>query len=506
MRFKISRYRRLIQAFFLLSFFLLLVFNVKHIELPVPPELFLLFDPLVALVSVLSGSPLKAAFLLSLITVAITLIFGRVYCGYACPMGTLIDMFSPLARVLKLKQGRFHRLTHLPSVVLFVMLIASAFKVGFLTVLDPVVLLTRTSAVTIFPAIDSVLSWAANSLYSYDGVAIFIDNIMLRLAGILIFSESRMFAGVHWIVLPFAMVFALNLLGKRFWCRYLCPLGGLLSLLSKVSLYRRKVDAEACTSCLACSKVCDMEATGKNGSETHIERCMLCMSCRGACPEDAVSWGLDPGFAREMPSRRTAITTIGATVAAAYLLPVRDWPKPDRFYLIRPPGALAEAGFLSKCVRCGECLKVCPSNVLQPAILQFGFDGLWTPYLDFAAGACEYECGACNRVCPTGAIEHLAIKEKQRFVVGLAGIDREKCIPWATGDTCMVCQELCPVPDKAIIIKEEPFKNGKLVQKPYVIKDLCIGCGVCENKCPVEDEKAIRVLNPGMKDKQKRFV
>ncbi len=193
------------------------------------------------------------------------------------------------------------------------------------------------------------------------------------------------------------------------------------------------------------------------------------------------------------------------SVAAGAVLPAfvastaaRKLPNPG---LIRPPGALAEPDFVARCVRCGECMKVCINNALQPSALEAGVEGIFSPRLVPRLGYCEYNCTLCGQVCPTGAIRPLPLIEKQRTVIGRAVFDHNRCLPWAKGIPCLVCQEHCPTADKAIRLRPAVVidQNGNSVtlQQPYVVDSLCIGCGICENKCPLPDEAAVRVTREG---------
>ena len=169
--------------------------------------------------------------------------------------------------------------------------------------------------------------------------------------------------------------------------------------------------------------------------------------------------------------------------------------------LIRPPGSVAEKDFLEKCVRCGECMKVCPTNVVQPVMLEAGLEGLWTPILKPELGYCEYKCNMCTQVCPTDAIAKMTLTEKQKVKIGLAHVDRSRCLPWAYAKACQVCYEQCPLPEKAIKLEDTKVTTMKgteiAMKQPRVNAELCIGCGICENKCPVPDQAAIRVTSVG---------
>ena len=169
--------------------------------------------------------------------------------------------------------------------------------------------------------------------------------------------------------------------------------------------------------------------------------------------------------------------------------------------LIRPPGSAVEYEFLDKCIRCGECMKVCPTNVVQPVMLEAGLEGMWTPVLRPELAYCEYKCNMCTQVCPTEAIRKLTLEEKQKVKIGLAYVDRSRCLPWAYARPCQVCYEQCPLPEKAIRLEDAAVKTargtGITVKQPYVNAELCIGCGICQNKCPVSDQAAVRVTSVG---------
>jgi ferredoxin len=169
--------------------------------------------------------------------------------------------------------------------------------------------------------------------------------------------------------------------------------------------------------------------------------------------------------------------------------------------LIRPPGSLEEKDFLKKCIKCGQCLKVCITNGLQPALLEAGLDGIWSPVLVPRLGYCEYRCTLCGQVCPTGAIRKLSLEEKGTVRIGSAMIDKGRCLPFAHAAPCIVCQEVCPTPEKAIWFEDARVKNRKgetlTLRQPHVDLNLCVGCGICEAKCPVLGRPAITVTSIG---------
>lgn len=187
---------------------------------------------------------------------------------------------------------------------------------------------------------------------------------------------------------------------------------------------------------------------------------------------------------------------MGTAVAGVAILGSDQNARRNHQYLVRPPGA-RENILSSKCIRCGECMRACPTNVLQPAVFEAGLEGLWTPVLISRLGYCDYSCNACGQVCPVQAIPPLTLEEKQVTPIGRAFIDQNRCIAWADHNDCIVCEEMCPVADKAIKLEPTEFKKEDgstvTVQLPVVHRERCIGCGVCEYKCPVNGEAAIRV-------------
>ena len=169
--------------------------------------------------------------------------------------------------------------------------------------------------------------------------------------------------------------------------------------------------------------------------------------------------------------------------------------------LIRPPGALDEQEFLHRCVRCAECIQVCIGNALQPTFLQGGLDGMFSPMLMARSGYCEFNCTLCGQVCPTGAIRQLTLEQKHQWKIGHAWFDKNICLPYAKATPCMVCEEHCPTPEKAIRFTEVTIVDAAgetiTIRQPYVVDELCIGCGICETKCPLPGRSAIYVTSAG---------
>jgi ferredoxin len=351
--------------------------------------------------------------------------------------------------------------------------------------LDPISVITRSFAVSFFPA------------FNYSGGELYI--------------KQPLFYGGVFIALIFLSILFANRILTRLWCRVLCPLGALLGLLSSVSLLRIRRDVEKCNDCQKCLRHCH------GGCDPHlnlrVSECHVCMNCIGDCPENAIHYGLAKAESSvhtpvDVNRRRLIETAVSGIILFPMMRSVVNAQSDPQYRVVRPPGSIAEEGFLRRCIKCGECMRVCPTNVLQPALLEGGFEALWTPILMNKIGYCEFNCVLCSQVCPTGAIEPLSVEKKigkapfnKPVRIGTAFYDRGRCLPWAMHTECIVCEEVCPTSPKAIWFQtaEVTLRDGKkkMLKLPHLDPGLCVGCGICENKCPVHDRPAVRVTSVG---------
>ena len=502
----LTRTRRISQGLFLALFLFLFIQTESKgpDELGYPVKLFLDFDPLIFLTTLLASRAVEGLFWLSLILVGLTVLLGRFFCGWVCPLGTLNNIAGSLRKKRPKPPGPgWFRLKYY---ILVFVLASSVFGVQLAGILDPISLTIRSFSLAIYPA----LSYAATSLF--DGI------YRLNLPGVTPASEIRLrraekdgpalpaalVSAGGFIGLLFLAVLGLNLVQRRFWCRFLCPLGALLGLLSRHAILRRNV-SEECDSCGACVGVCQADAVPAGKEKWRASECLVCNNCDDVCPKNAVSFG----FLKGRPTggldlgRRNVVTSFLSGAFAVPLLRISPLSRPRMAdaKLIRPPGALEEPKFLQTCVRCGECMKVCITGGLQPTLLEAGLEGLWTPVLVPRIGFCEFRCTLCGQVCPTGAIKRLPLEEKQQVRLGHAAIDKGRCLPFAHATPCIVCEETCPTPKKAIWIEEVTVRdregNPVRLQQPHVDLTKCIGCGACEKHCPVADQPAIYVTSAG---------
>lgn len=502
----IRKIRIATQAIFLLIFlWLFLQTESKGAnDLGYPVKIFLDADPLIFITTILSSREWYQTFYLAFFVVIMTVILGRVFCGWICPLGTLNNMVGALNKKRpKATTVNWYRFKYY---LLVFLLTSSLFSLQLTGIVDPISLLIRSFSLAIYP----LFSFATGAVFDtfFDVNIPFLVNITEFLYALLkklvLPFQQPLFLQGAFVGLLFFLILGLNLWERRFWCKYLCPLGALLGLLSKYAFLKRSV-SEGCNACGACASVCQTDAAPDDKEKWKNTECIVCMNCDDLCPQNAVRFGfvkkqsaagMDLGKRRVIGSILTGIIAVPLMKISPISKAGASDPK-----LIRPPGSLEEKQFLQRCVKCGECMKVCITNGLQPTFLEAGFEGIWSPVLIPRIGYCEYRCTLCGQVCPTGAIKKIDLAEKEKVKIGLAMIDKGRCLPYAHATPCIVCEEVCPTPKKAIWFEKVTVKDrsGKevIVKQPKVDLELCIGCGICEAKCPVLGQPAIYVTSIG---------
>jgi polyferredoxin len=463
-------------------------------------------DPLLMLAASLAGRTLVAGAWLAVAVLTLTLVFGRVWCGWLCPLGTVLDWITPGPR--RRRGGRTFHLDPPPerwraAKYLLLLVVIGMALLGSLApiFLDPITLFTRTFTGAVWPALGQAITGAEAWLYRFDTLWPLLDVAHNRVVYPLFGDLRPVYVHAVPLILLFAAIVLLNWWAPRFWCRYLCPLGALLGLASKGALVRRAV-GETCRNCALCLPHCPTGTIDPQaGFRSDPAECTVCYECLVDCPEQGVAfrlqrpWSLAPWHEYD-PRRRTVVAGLGAAVAGVALLAVEPATRQTPAHVLRPPGAEG-TGLDAVCIRCGACVRACPTGGLQFSLIEDGWSRAFTPRLVPRLGYCLYGCTACGAACPTDAIPLLALADKQATAIGLARVDRDRCLPWAYATPCIVCEEMCPAPDKAIRLEETTVagEDGAAVvlQRPVVIKDRCIGCGICEHKCPMGGEAAIRV-------------
>jgi len=486
--------RRIFQSISLVVFLVLLWFAAFPLILPVPVDLFLRMDPMVLVTTLTVTRRIVPALLLAAAIVGLTVVFGRFFCSMVCPLGTTVDITDRLIRRSPVAEDpRSPTLTLVKYLVLCFVIAAALLGVSLAFLASPISLATRLYGLLGYP----VLSLAANAgLTLIRPLAEPLGIDALAYAGL----ASPRFA-LQWLtVVILGGVFACGLMAPRFWCRYLCPAGAVFALASLSPLLKRRVSPE-CTSCGLCREKCPMDAIAQDPHVTDGSECISCRTCVRVCPVDAVRFSFSPrGLLKRtilFSEYRRALILSGMAGLGTALVALTSLKGMARESvqgqvtdpsLIRPPGAVPEPLFRGKCVGCGECMKTCPTNTLQPAGLAAGLSGLMSPVIVPRRGPCDPACAACGQVCPTRAIRPLSLDEKRYAKVGTAYVIPHKCIAWEFGRPCLVCDEVCPY--GAVELKTV---EGISVAVPFVDETKCNGCGFCEYYCPVQARSAIVV-------------
>jgi len=416
-----------------------------------PVNLFLWLDPLVAIGAALTTHTLYYPLLWALATIVLTIIFGRFFCGWLCPFGAIHHFVGYLANRKKsaaqrIRLNKYRKAQCIKYFILIVLLSMAAFPSIGATLqtglLDPITLASRSFNLLLLPIFDRSANVISVTVRFYEGA---------------------------WLIMAiFLSAVLLNLVIPRFYCRFLCPLGALFGVISRFAIWRIGQKPGQCTDC----KLCEISCEG--GCEPHsrirIAECVLCFNCLDDCKDELISYQTIPSHAGETTeadiSRRGFVISLTSGVLAVPALRLGNKIGPNWDHeAIRPPGSLAEPEFLKRCVKCGQCMRVCPTNVIQPAGIRGGIENLWTPVLNNRIGSsgCQLNCTACGQVCPTSAIRPITLDEKLGrgefahigpIKIGTAFLDRNRCLPWAMDKPCIVCEENCPLSPKAIYTQE----------------------------------------------------
>ncbi len=435
----------------------------------------------------------SAGFIVILI---LTVLFGRVYCSTVCPLGTLQDVVGFAARK-KQKRRAFqfsepHNVLRYSILILTVLLLAGGS--GFLlNLLDPFSSFGRIFSNLFRPVVLAVNNVAAiaferlgvHTLYQVQWAVIAPVSACVSLAILML---------ILWLAAT----------RGRLYCNTVCPVGALLGLLSKISFLQISIDPGACKGCKLCEGVCKAGCIDHRKKTVDISRCVGCCNCFAVCPREGLRF--EKRWRRRVPAakpdlgRRGFILNSGiyllglAGVAEQMKKTVQSRPTmiPERVTSpVSPPGSGSIEHFTSTCTACHLCVSSCPSRVLVPSFLEFGFFRVMQPRMNFRTGHCNYDCTICMNVCPSGAILPLTVEKKKLTQVGVAKFIKENCVVYTDNTDCGACSEHCPT--KAVNMVPYPNPANKRLVIPEVKPEYCIGCGGCEHACPTKPYKAIYV-------------
>jgi MauM/NapG family ferredoxin protein len=510
MKITTSRISQLIFLAIFLIFFINTEYRGKD-EISFAVNSFFRANPFIIVSYLLAAKTFTLLLFPGILMLIFSALLGRFFCGWICPLGTIIDLITD--KIKKTIPVEILK-TNFKYFFLFTLLSAALFNVNIAGIFDPIAILVRAMAFFLHPLLGYSVKTGWSGLYYAAGEnRDYVAPIYAFLKDYILPFRETFYPLAFISFMFFLSIIFLERYEKRNWCKNLCPLGTLLGLLGRLSIFKRN-PSHICRDCQTCKTTCP---TSFDEDTLQKQDCILCMDCHLKCNFKRVNFVMKLPFARTTSAKATAElvkapVSVGRRVFLGGMLSGFFVSRVFSFHIpsienksLRPPGVLNDGEFLKKCVRCGECIKVCLRSALYPALFQTGIYGIFMPVLIPRLGYCEYNCNLCGQVCPTGAIPNLPLEQKKKSVIGTAVIDKNHCLPYAKKTNCIVCEEHCPVPEKAIkfeLFTEKNYEGKRVVLKrPYIADQLCIGCGICENKCPLEGKSAIEVFPVYKKNK-----
>ncbi len=429
-----------------------------------------------------------------LLLVALTLLFGRVYCSVICPLGVMQDLISWAAG--KRKKNHFSYspakswLRYAVLVVFIATLVAGFGAVALLVApYSAFGRIVQNIFAPLWKVGNNLLSYFAESLNSY---AFYSTEIVVG---------SWATFGVAAVTLTVVAILAWR--NGRTYCNTICPVGTVLGVLSRFSLFKPFIDTEKCINCKLCARKCKAACIDTSNHTIDYSRCVVCMDCLESCSKGAIKYALrtntkeQKGSAQDS-SRRNFIIGAGllATSAAKAqeikldggYAKIIDKEPPFKNRALTPAGSLSARNMAAHCTGCQLCVAVCPTQVLRPSADLTTF---MQPVMSYENGYCRPECNKCSQVCPTGAIKPITVEEKTTIQIGHAEWVRKNCVVLTDDVDCGNCARHCPTGAISMILSD--WKDLKSRKIPSVNEHLCIGCGACENLCPSRPFSAIRV-------------
>ncbi|GHV82916.1 ferredoxin [Spirochaetia bacterium] len=424
-----------------------------------------------------------------LVILALTLIFGRLYCSVLCPLGTVQELFWRIGKLLR--RGKAPpRSSHSSGS-------SAAPSTGDSTPRNAPRLFRRGYAVPPKARYAVPLLVAAGVVFSFTPLMVIFDPISIfgRGMGVLRTLISGSGAAVFTLILavPLILILIAALLRGRAFCNW-CPVGVTLGLFSSAAPLGVKVSPH-CISCGLCEKKCPAGCIDSKAKRIDSERCVLCFSCTSVCPTGNAVYGVRGRAAVSGEARRVFLKGAGKAslvCGAAYLLapilklspqPVdaalANLPKGETLPIL-PPGAKNLIHFTSRCIACHACVAACPANIITAKDDPH-------PHLDYngeATAACQFNCIECGRVCPTKAITRLTLDEKHRTRIALSTLYFERCVVNTKHESCGACAEVCPTGALTMVAYSEP--GIPFLTRPIYDERYCIGCGACLAACPAE--------------------
>lgn len=430
---------------------------------------------------------------------ALTLIFGRIYCSVICPLGIMQDVISWIHG--KQKKNRFSfskekKWLRYTMLVLFVIALIAGVH-ALVALLAPYSSYGRIVTNLFKPIYEGGNNVLASIAEHFNSYAFYSVDVWIKSLPTFIIAA-----------VTFVILFVLAWRNGRTYCNTICPVGTFLSFFARFSWMKINFDEEKCKNCGKCSRNCKAACIDYKNHTVDYSRCVVCGNCLGQCnfgalhyehPKKVKKASTTEGKESVDSARRSFL--LGATLASSAVLlaqekkkvdgglaKIEDKVAPTRNTHITPPGSRSAKNMASKCTGCQLCVSQCPNEVLRPST---DLLHLMQPEMSYERGYCRIECNRCSEVCPTGAIRLLPLEEKSSTQIGHAVWIKKNCIPVTDGVECGNCERHCPVGAIMMVPLDEDDEESVMI--PTVNEARCIGCGACENLCPARPFSAIYV-------------
>ena len=424
--------------------------------------------------------------------VALTLVFGRIYCSIICPLGILQDVLARLRRK-KNKYSYSQEVKWLRYPVLVIFVIALVAGVGSLfQLLAPYSAYGRIATMIFQPLwmmANNVLGTIAERADSY---AFYTVDVWMKSMPVFIIA-----------LVTLVVLFILAWRGGRTYCNTICPVGTVLSFFARFSLLKIQFDVDKCKNCSMCSKSCKAACIDYKTKTVDASRCVVCGNCIDKCKFGALRYDYAKLHAKANApvdgSKRSFLLASALVTTAALaqkkeklmdggIAELEDKVAPERQTPLSPPGSLSFQHFAQHCTGCQLCVSECPNDVLLPST---DLMHLMLPTMSYERGYCRPECTRCSSICPAGAIKPIDKDEKTTIQIGHAVWIKKNCVVLTDEVECGNCARHCPSGAIEMVPMDENDEESPMI--PAINEAACIGCGACEYVCPSRPFSAIYV-------------